>query len=54
MKTHYEWVSRKPNEKEYTRTLCGKKDPLLKLETTLRKYNVDCKDCLKRLKPSTT
>jgi len=48
-KTHYDWASRKPNEKEYSRTLCGLKDPKLLLKTCLTVEDVNCKRCLNLL-----
>jgi len=50
MKTHYDWNSRKLNEEDYTRTICGMKDPLFMLTTTLNIRKVTCKNCLKKLK----
>lgn len=49
MKTHYDWASRKKNEASYTRTLCGKKDYVFNLITTLKTEDVSCKNCLKML-----
>ena len=45
-KIHYDWTSRKPNEKEYTRTLCGIKNDKLMFESTLKRDEVNCKKCL--------
>lgn len=46
MKTHYDWISRKQEETIYSRTICGKKDPNLKLKITLKYKEIDCKKCL--------
>lgn len=46
MKTHYDWSSRKKNDKEFSRTICGMKDPFFKLSLVSKVDEVTCKRCL--------